>query len=338
VPVVDCTQTASCDVRAAPACVVRRYNPDTPAIHADPLDVSIVLVNWNACEMTTAAVRSIGERTRGVSFEIIVIDNASTEGPSAHQLPRRFPSLTFIPNARNLGFGAASNQGMARARGRYVLLLNTDTIQTEDAIGAAVGYMDGHADVGGLGILHRNDDAERSPQPSAFGFPRPWAELAVLVGLRRRSPARPAVDECDVDWLCGSFLMIRRECLDAVGVFDERFFVYDEDIDWCRRAWRAGWKMRFWPGTSMIHLGSAAQPFITDKTFMHCRSHLSYIRKHHSWLPATLYYLVMVGRLTIAAAWQTLRWMTGRAPFADVRERSLRQWQFARLRPSRSGV
>ena len=88
----------------------------------------------------------------------------------------------------------------------------------------------------------------------------------------------------------------------------------------------------------MIHLGSAAQPFITDKTFMHFRSRLSYIHKHHSWLPATLYYLVMVGRLTIAAAWQTIRWMTGRAAFADVRERSVRQWQFALLRPSRSGV
>jgi len=308
---------------------------------ADPLDVSIVLVNWNATEMTMAALRSIGEQTR-VTHEIIVIDNASTQGVNADELPKRFPALTLIANPRNLGFGAASNQGIAVARGRYVLLLNTDTIQTEDAIGAAVRYMDAHADVGGLGILHRNNDAERSPQPSTFDFPRPWSELAVLVGLRRRARPKPTdipIDgERDVDWLCGSFLMIRRECLDQVGGFDERFFVYDEDIDWCRRAWRAGWAIRFWPDASMIHLGSAAQPFITDKTFMHFRSHLSYIRKHHSWLPASLYYLVMVGRLTLAAGWQVLRWMTGRARLADVRERSVRQLQFALLRPSRSGV
>ena len=123
------------------------YNSRTPAMDADPLDVSIVLVNWNACEMTTAAVRSIGDQTR-VTHEIIVIDNASTQGVSAHELPKRFPALTFIPNTRNLGFGAASNQGIAVSRGRYVLLLNTDTIQTEDAIGAAVRYMDGHAERG----------------------------------------------------------------------------------------------------------------------------------------------------------------------------------------------
>jgi len=308
---------------------------------ANPLDVSIVLVNWNASEMTMVAVRSIGDQTRA-THEIIVIDNASTKGMRADELPKRFPTLTFIGNTRNLGFGAASNQGIAVSRGRYVLLLNTDTIQTEDAIGAAVRYMDEHADVGGLGILHRNNDAGRSPQPSTFGFPRPWSELAVLVGLRRAARPKPAAGEHtgerDVDWVCGSFLMIRRECLDQVGLFDERFFVYDEDIDWCRRAWRTGWAIRFWPGASMIHLGSAAEPFITDKTFMHFRSHLSYIRKHHSWLPASLYYLVMVGRLTLAAGWQLLRFLTGRARLADVRERSVRQLQFALLRPSRSGV
>jgi hypothetical protein len=304
---------------------------------SEPLDVSIVLVNWNACELTIAAVRSIAEHTR-VAHEIIVVDNASTKGASADEIARRFPTLTFIPNPRNVGFGAASNQGMARARGRYILLLNTDTIQTEDAIGAAVRYLDDHANVGGLGILHRNDDIARSPQPSTFAFPRPWRELAVLLGLRRHAPAAPNVAERDVDWACGSFLMIRRECLGSVGAFDERFFVYDEDIDWCRRAWRAGWTVRFWPGVSMIHLGSAAEPFITDKTFMHFRSRLSYIRKHHSWLPAALYYLVMVGRLTLAAGWQVLRWTIGRARLADVRERSVRQLQFALLRPSRRGV
>ena len=105
-----------------------------------PPDVSIVLVNWNACEMTTAAIRSIQEHTRRASFEVIVIDNGSTRDQSARDLPVRFPSITFIANPDNLGFGAASNQGLARARGRYALLPNTDTSPTEDAIGAAVGY------------------------------------------------------------------------------------------------------------------------------------------------------------------------------------------------------
>jgi GT2 family glycosyltransferase len=141
----------------------------------------------------------------------------------------------------------------------------------------------------------------------------------------------------DVDWVCGSFLLMRRACLDQIGPLDERFFIYDEDIDWCRRAGAAGWKIRFWPGASMVHVGASARPFMKDKTFVHFRSHLSYIRKHHSWVPAGLYYLAIVGRLTFAMLWQTLRWLGGASSFADVCERSNRQRQFALLRPGRTG-
>ena len=307
---------------------------------ADTPDLSIVLVNWNACEMTSAALASIAAHTRDISYEIFVIDNGSTRDGSARELPQRFPSTQFIANAANLGFSIANNQGIARARGRYILLLNNDTIQTENALGAAVRYMDAHEDVGGLGILHRNADAQRSEQASAFGFPRPWREVATLVGVRWNTdygaPLRADIEH-DVDWVCGSFLLMRRACLDEIGPLDERFFIYDEDIDWCRRARTAGWKIRFWPGASMVHVGASARPFMKDKTFVHFRSHLSYIRKHHSTLPAALYYLVMVGRLTLATLWQTMRWLGGAASLADVRERSSRQLQFALLRPGRTG-
>ena len=307
---------------------------------ADTPDLSIVLVNWNACEMTSAALESIATHTRDIRYEIFVIDNGSTRDRSVDELPRRFPSMQFIPNASNMGFSIANNQGIARARGRYVLLLNNDTIQTENALGAAVRYMDGHAEVGALGILHRNADAQRSEQASAFGFPRPWREVATLMGVRWRTdygaPLRADIEH-DVDWVCGSFLLMRRACLEQIGRLDERFFIYDEDIDWCRRARTADWTIRFWPGASMVHVGASARPFMKDKTFVHFRSHLSYIRKHHSAVPAALYYLVMVGRLTLATLWQTVRWLGGAASLADVRERSSRQLQFALLRPGRTG-
>jgi len=307
---------------------------------ADMPDLSIVLVNWNACEMTSAAIESIRAHTRDISYEIFVADNGSTRDGSATELPRRFPAVQFIPNRSNMGFSVANNQGIARARGRYVLLLNNDTIQTENALGASVGYMDAHPEVGALGILHRNADAQRSEQASAFGFPRPWREVAGLLGLRSSTEYGAALRgdvEQDVDWVVGSFLLMRRACLDAIGPLDERFFIYDEDIDWCRRARTAGWKIRFWPGASMVHVGASARPFMKDKTFVHFRSHLSYIRKHHSSAPAALYYLVMVGRLTMSTLWQTLRWLGGAASLADVRERSHRQMQFALLRPGRTG-
>jgi GT2 family glycosyltransferase len=303
-------------------------------------DLSIVLVNWNACEMTSAALESIGAHTRDITYEIFVVDNGSTRDASVEELPRRFPSVEFIRNAGNLGFSIANNQGIDRARGRYVLLLNNDTIQIENALGAAVRYMDSHPEVGGLGILHRNADAERSEQPSAFGFPRPWRDVASLLGARwdtdHSAPPRAAIER-DADWVCGSFLLMRRACVDQIGRLDERFFIYDEDIDWCRRACSADWKIRFWAGVSMVHVGASARPFMKDKTFVHFRSHLSYIRKHHSALPAALYYFVMVGRLTLATLWQTLRWIGGAASLAEVRERSSRQLQFALLRPGRSG-
>ena len=304
---------------------------------ADPRDLSIVLVNWNACAVTCDAIRSILAETHAISFEIIVVDNGSTRDDSVRELPARFPAITFVENGRNLGFGVANNQGIRRATGRYVLLLNNDTVQTQDALSAAVRYMDHHTTVGALGIQHLNVDVERSPQPSAFAFPRPWRELAGLLGLRSDERAPIVTTEGDVDWIVGSFLLMRRACLDEVGPLDERFFIYDEDIDWCHRAREAGWTIRFWPGVSMLHIGSAARPFMKDKTFVHFRSHLSYIRKHHTWAPAFLYYLVMVGRLTLAAVWQLVRWMIGQASFADVIERSRRQRQFALLRPGRSG-
>jgi N-acetylglucosaminyl-diphospho-decaprenol L-rhamnosyltransferase len=306
---------------------------------AIPPDLSIVLVNWNACAMTIAALESIANRTHGIRYEVIVVDNGTTKDDSVRELPRRFPSIAFIANPRNMGFSVASNQGMARARGRYVLLLNTDTIQTQDALTDAVRYMDAHAEVGVLGILHCNADASRSPQASAFPFPRPWREVLSLAGLATPAPNVEApTAECDVDWLCGSFFLMRRSCMEQVGPLDERFFVYAEDVDWCRRAWQAGWKIRFWPGASMTHIGASAQPFIKDKTFMHFRSHLAYIRKHHGWLPAMTYYLGMMGRLSGATIWQTVQWMTGRVPFSMVRERSTRQWRFALLRSGRLGV
>jgi len=143
--------------------------------------------------------------------------------------------------------------------------------------------------------------------------------------------------ERDVDWVCGSFLLIRRACLEQVGPLDERFFAYDEDIDWCSRAREAGWKVRFWPGAALIHLGGGVRPFMRDKTFVHFRSRLTYLRKQHSMLSAATYYVAISAALGVATLSQAARFVSGRGSGSDVRIRLDRLVNFATLRPGRLG-
>jgi GT2 family glycosyltransferase len=303
---------------------------------ADPPDLSVVLVTWNALEVTAAALDSIRAQTAGITYEVFVIDNGTTKDATVAELPRRHPWVRFIANPDNRGFTRANNQGIRESRGRFVVLLNNDTVQTENALGAAVRYMDAHPDVGALGIMHLNNDAGRTFQPSFFGFPRPLSDLIGLFRRPRPLPP-PEVREQDADWVCGSFLLMRREAIEQVGLLDERYFIYDEDIDWCLQARRAGWKVRFWPGASMVHLGAQADPFMRDKTLVMFRSHVSYLRKNHGWLSAAGFYLGMGLKLTLAAVKQVLRFLVGRATRADIRQRWTRLRDFVALRPGKVG-
>ncbi len=308
-----------------------------PPTTTDSVDASIILVNWNSLDLTSAALESIRTHTAGITYEVFVVDNGTTRDAGVIELPRRFPWVTFIANPANLGFTRANNQAIRPSRGRYVLLLNNDTVQIENAIGASVRYMDAHPGVGALGIMHRNHDADRSFQESYFPFPNPWSTVLGVLGLGGESRVTPREVEQDVDWVCGSYLMMRRECLDRIGPLDERYFIYDEDIDWCLQANRAGWKVRFWPGAAMVHLGSTSSPLMRDKTMVMFRSHLSYLRKNHSAAAALAFYLAMGGRLGLAVGKTALRWSCGRVEGAEIRQKWGRLLSFALLRPGRTG-
>lgn len=307
-----------------------------------PVDLSIVLVTWNALAVTSAALSSIREFTKGISYEVFVVDNGTTKDQTPKLLPEQFPWVRFIANPDNRGFSKANNQGIRRANGRYILLLNNDTIQIENALGKAVSYMDQHPEVGALGITHLNDDAERNYQPSFFDFPRPWGDVKALLGFSQQDTKPTETDytkETDPDWVVGSFLFMRRECYEDVGELDERFFIFDEDVDWCFRARLAGWKVRYWPGAKMIHVGSAARPFMKDKTFIHFRSHLSYLKKNHSGAEAMSYYAAMAVRLSLATGKHAARALVGgRSELAELRERLRRERQFLLLRSGRTGA
>jgi GT2 family glycosyltransferase len=308
---------------------------------ASAVDLSIVLVTWNALDVTAGALESIKKFTTGVSYEVFVIDNGTTKDDTVKVLPERFPWIQFIANPDNRGFSRANNQGIRRARGRYIVLLNNDTVQIENALGKAVEYMDQHQDVGALGITHLNNDAERTYQPSFFHFSEPWSEVKGLLGLSQQDGRTEPPDyttEKDVDWVVGSFLFMRRACFEDVGELDERFFIFDEDVDWCFRAWRGGWKVRYWPGAKMVHLGSAARPFMKDKTFIHFRSHLSYIKKNHSRSAAMAYYAAMAVRLSLATGKQAGLALIGQGSLKDVRQRLQREQQFLSLSSGRTGA
>ncbi|MBV8129445.1 MAG: glycosyltransferase family 2 protein [Planctomycetaceae bacterium] len=311
------------------------------AVAVDPIDVSVILVCWNSLHLTSTAIQTLREHTTGVRYEIIVIDNGSVTDASATELGR-FPDIRLILNPENLGFAAANNQGLAVAQGRHVLLLNSDTEQTENAIGRAVEYMDAHPQVGILGVMHRNGDPGRTFQQSAAPFPTPMAGCRrLLLGIFKKprplAPTEPP-PERDVDWVTGSFLLARRACLDQVGPLDERFYVYAEDIDLCYQARKAGWKVRFWPGVSLVHLGSSSADQVADKTFMLYRNELEFFRKNQPPLATFAFYAVMTARLGFSTIYQAGRLVGGRARWSDVRVRWNRLWNFMTLRSDRSGL
>jgi FkbM family methyltransferase len=316
-------------------------NRPLPPPAADPIDVSVILICWNSLELTTTAIRTLNATTVGVQYEVIVVDNGSAGGV-AEELARRFPDVRLIANSDNRGFAAANNQALAIACGRHALLLNSDTEQTENAVGQAVAYLDAHPDVGVLGVLHRNGDPGRTYQPSAAAFPTPWGNvvgiLRGLVPLRRSDFPIGPPPEGDVDWVTGSFFLVRRACLDAVGPLDERFFVYGEDIDWCFQAWRRGWKVRFWPGVALTHFGSSSASQVADKTFMLYRNNLEFFRKNSPPLATLVYYATMVARLGLSTLYQTVKWAIGQATWSEIQARWWRQWNFMTLQTDRRGL
>jgi len=321
---------------ASPSAALRSESSETP-------DVSVILICWNSFALTSAAIRSLERHVSGASYEVIVVDNGSLDARTSKNLAAEFPAATVIANRENRGFAGANNQALAVARGRYLLLLNSDTEQIENAVGRAVEYMDRHSEVGVLGVMHRNADVGRTYQTSSAPFPTPARSAACMLrGLVR--PARPADEspappEGDVDWVTGSFFMIRRACLEAVGPLDAaRFFVYAEDIDWCYMAWKAGWKVRYWPGTSIVHYGSSSASQVADKTFMVYRNELEFFRKHHRASKVLMFYAALNFRMLASFLFQAWNWVRGKGAWTDVAARWVRLWNLVLLNPDRRGL
>jgi N-acetylglucosaminyl-diphospho-decaprenol L-rhamnosyltransferase len=254
-------------------------------------DVSVVIVSWNARELTDAAIRSLYEHNDPESLQVIVVDNGSVDGTSEH-LRRNWPYVELVEPGENTGFSRGNNIGFGCARGRYVLLLNSDTIVLPTTVPGLVRVLDAEPAVGCVGARHLNPDL--SLQWSVDDFPgvandflhyTDLYRLPVLQGwLARRWPRWTAHDEeRDVDWVNGACMLVRREVIDDTGGFDESFFIFAEELDWCQRIWDAGWRVRFVPDAELIHIqGGTFTSANGRRRLMIYQSSLRYYRKHKS--------------------------------------------------------
>lgn len=254
-------------------------------------DVSIVIVNWNTRQLLLRCLQSILDHSGRRSVELIVVDNASADG-SAGVVARRYPQVILVENQTNLGFAKANNLGIKRSRGDYVCLVNSDILVLDRSIDRMCDYMDRNPEAGLLGPRLLN--ADRSMQLSCKRFPTLLNYACESFGVNKLLPhSRLFCGEhlryfshgklLRTEALVGAFLMVRRKALEEVGLLDEEFFIYGEEIDWARRFWASGWEVVFFPKAEVVHYGAASSARDPTRFYReNYRSKLRYWRKHES--------------------------------------------------------
>ena len=266
--------------------------------------LSIVIVNYNGREHLENCLRSLAAHPPATPHEIIVVDNASTDG--SVQAAQAYPGVRVVPLGENVGFSRGNNAGIRVSQGTHVLLLNNDTLVPAGALDTLVAALDAHPDaaVAGPRIVDGNGDAELSfgPMISPLGELRQKAIMALHargVGPVSRWVERATRREQYVDWVTGACLLVRRDAADRVGLLDERFFLYTEDVDFCASIRAAGWKVLFTPAAEIVHLRGRARlaaPRAINKAYR--RSHLAFYEKHHPrYVPMLRWYLRIKGQL-----------------------------------------
>lgn len=279
------------------------------------MDLSILIVNWNTREMLRDCLTSLYDTITDLEFETIVVDNNSTDG-SQDMVRQSFPQVQLIENTENVGFARANNQAIEASQGRYVLLFNTDAFAQPGAIRAMVTYADGYPDIGVAGAHLLNADG--SFQASHTRFPTLWREFLILSGLGRllfgewypsHGPDK-SLAVTDADYVEGACMLVRREALDQVGGLDEGFYMYAEEVDWCLRMRRAGWRVVYLPQTRIIHLGggsSKGNKGNTRREAMLYRSRVRFFRIHYGPVQAALLKGLIYGFTAIKIVCHRLR-------------------------------
>jgi GT2 family glycosyltransferase len=254
--------------------------------------ITVVIVSYNTREILSNCLDALFRNSTGLAMEVFVVDNDSRD-QSAAMVSERFPAVHLIANRQNLGFAAANNQAFRQSSGKYIVLLNPDAYVGPSSIPNAVRYMESHPDCGLCG--GKIISPEGRLEPSARRFPSPLTKLLTLSGLRAKYPSSPWLNwhefggfahdrPMEVDWVPGTFTIVRKTMLDAIGPFDERFFIYYEETDLCLRAKKAGWKVFFIPDAEVMHIGGASSKTRKDKTYDSAASQVLSFRMRSEWL------------------------------------------------------
>ncbi len=254
--------------------------------------ISIIIVSYNTSDLLRKCLKSIDAACRKEEMEVIVVDNDSSDD-SAIMVETEYPRVKLIANEDNKGFAAANNQAFAVASGDYLVLINPDSVIENDALENAVGFMRENPGCGISGGLLLTEGG--SPAPSARRFPNGMTKFFTISGLASLFPGRGIFSRhefggfdhrrpLEVDWVPGAFTVIRKEVLEETGGFDERFFLYYEETDLCLRAKARGWKVYFYPGARIRHVGGASGRKLADRKFDSKASQVTGFRMRSEWL------------------------------------------------------
>ncbi|MFZ5515658.1 MAG: glycosyltransferase [Candidatus Zhuqueibacterota bacterium] len=255
------------------------------------MDLSIIIVSYNVKEFLEQAIVSIVKSSQSIQYEIFVVDNASSDG-SAELIRKKFPSIHLITNSDNKGFAAANNQALKLARGKYILLINPDTIVQEDTVRIIRNFIEAHPECGMVGCKILNPDGSLQ-LACRRSFPTPWVGFTKIIGLSKLFPQSrwfgrynltylDPDETYEVEAISGSFMFFRRSVLEDVGYLDESFFMYGEDLDWCFRIQQAGWKIYYVPDTRIIHFkGESSKKSNIDLILQFYRAMKLFVEKHY---------------------------------------------------------
>ncbi len=266
------------------------------------MDCSIIIVSWNAREFLANCLRSILGNPSRHSLEVIVVDNASNDG-SPEVVRAQFPTVRLLEAGANLGFARANNVGIRSSTGKYICLINSDAAVIDDCLDRLFDFMESNPDVGMASPQVLNADG--TIQTSYAGRPNLWNSLCRAIGLDSLFPTSAAFggylkrywkpQTGPIDVLFGCFWCLRRKALDQVGLLDERFFMYGEDIDWSVRFHKDGWKVIYFAEAKACHYGGASSSNAPSRFYLEMqKANFQYWQKHHTKLEQAAYYLISI--------------------------------------------